>query len=184
MKEFEEIIKGCKAGKRAAQSKLFARLSKKMFGVCMIYTKDTTAAEDVLHEGFIKVFKNIKQFCGKGSFEGWVRRIMVNTALERYRKEQRMYSVSQIEDYIEDISYDDIVSDISARDLMAMIKELSPRYKVAFSLYAIEGYSHKEISQKLNISEGTSKSNVSRARKILQEKIKKQYGYAVEKSIV
>ncbi|MCK4661610.1 MAG: sigma-70 family RNA polymerase sigma factor [Bacteroidales bacterium] len=146
-----------------------------MFGICLRYSKDYTEAEDTLQEGFIKVFENISSFKFKGSFEGWLRRIMVNTALEKYRKQNVLYPVSDIFEYAEDIGYDDITSDISAGDLLKLITELSPQYRVVFNLYAIEGYSHNEISKKLGISTGTSKSNLSRARQILQEKVKKLY---------
>lgn len=172
----EKIIKGCVAGKPAAQEKLYKLFSKKMFGLCMMYTKDISAAEDVLQEGFIKVFGKIKQYKHKGSFEGWIRRIMINTALEKFRKQNWLFPVNEVEDYMGDQeSYHDIASEVSARDLMKLIHELTPQYRVVFVLYAIEGYSHKEISQQLGISEGTSKSNLSRARKILQEKVEENY---------
>ncbi len=176
MEQLSEIIKGCVAGKRKYQEILYKQFSKKMFGVCLYYTKDYTEAEDVVQEGFMKIFKYVGQFSNKGSFEGWMRKIMVNTALEKFRKQHNMFAVSSIEPYCEDLSFDDISDQISAQELMQMIQELSPKYKVVFSLYAIEGYSHAEISELLGISEGTSKSNLSRARKILQEKVKIQFG--------
>ncbi len=184
MDQLDEIIKGCKAGKRSAQSKLFKLLSKKMFGVCLIYTKDRTAAEDVLQDGFIKVFKYIKQFEGKGSFEGWVRRIMVNTALERYRREKMLYMSEEIESYKETFFYEDILSNISAKDLMKLVHELSPQYRIVFSLYGIDGYSHKEIAKMLGISEGASKSNLSRARKVLQGKVEKLYNESTTGKVI
>lgn len=170
-----DIIKGCVAGKLRAQEKLYKLFSKKMYGVCLLYTKDYSAAEDVLQDGFIRVYKNIDKFDHKGAFEGWMRRIMVNAALERYRKYNYLYPVEEIDDYIEEFSYQDVMSEIEVQDLMKIIHELSPKYRVAFCLYAIEGYSHQEISDELGISEGTSKSNLSRARKILQEKVLKLY---------
>lgn len=175
MEELNDIIKGCKSGKRAAQAKLYKLLSKKMFGVCLIYTKDYTAAEDVMQEGFVKVFTHIKQYKHTGSFEGWVRKIMVNTALERFRKQRLLYADKEVEQYANDFAYDDIVSNISANDLLDIVQELSPQYKMVFSLYAIEGYAHKEIAEKLGISEGASKSNLSRARVILQNKVEKHF---------
>ena len=182
MEQLKKIVKDCKAGKRDAQAKLFKLFSEKMFGVCLYYCKDYTAAEDILQDGFIKVFKSIKQFESKGSFEGWIRRIMVNTALERYRKQHMLYAVNEIEYYTESLSYDDIIDSISAKDLLGFIQDLSPKYRMVFSLYAIEGYSHQEIGKKLGISEGTSKSNLSRARKILQNKVKENYGNINTKS--
>ncbi len=175
MKELDKIIKGCVSGKRKDQEKLYKLFSRKLFAVSLIYTKDYSAAEDILQEGFIKIFTNIKQYKNKGSFEGWMRRIIVNTALEKFRKQSHLFTVSEIEEINEEFSYQDIVSEISAKDLIKLIQELTPQYRVVFSLYAIEGYSHKEIAKKLKISPGTSKSNLSRARKILQEKVKEQF---------
>lgn len=136
-----------------------------------MYAPDMDTAQDILQDGFIKIFRNMHKFEFKGSFEGWMRRIIVNTALERFRKQHFLYPVSEITDYAEDVSYEDVLQQLSAEDLMNIIKELTPKYRMVFNLYAIEGYSHKEIGEMLNISEGTSKSNLSRARKILQEKI-------------
>lgn len=182
MDRIAEIIKGCIDGKRKSQEQLYKLYSKKMFGLCLYYTKDYTAAEDIVQEGFVKIFKNIKQFKNKGSFEGWIRKIIINTALEKYRKQHHLYAVNDIENYAEDYSYDAIMDYISAKDLIRIIKELSPQYKMVFSLYAIEGYSHKEISEKLGISIGTSKSNLSRARVLLQKKIEKEFYPAISKN--
>lgn len=175
MDELQTIIKDCKSGKREAQAKLFQKFAKKMFTVSLVYTKDRTAAEDVIQDAFIKIFEKISQFKGKGSFEGWMRRIVVNTALERYRRENKLYSIDDYQPYEETLSYDDIITNISAGELMQIISTISPQYKVVFSLYAIEGYSHKEIAKELGISEGTSKSNLARARKVLQEKVNELY---------
>jgi RNA polymerase sigma-70 factor (ECF subfamily) len=146
-----------------------------MFGVCLQYAKDYTEAEDILQDGFIKVFTKISQFNDQGSFEGWVRRIMVNCALERYRKQNLLYSVSDITDYDHKMAYDDVMGEISSKDLLKLVQELTPQYKTVFNLYAIEGYSHQEIAEQLNISVGTSKSNLSRARVILQDKVEALY---------
>jgi len=167
----EKIIKGCIQGKSEAQSKLFKLLSPKMYGICLRYTKNTVEAEDVLHDGFIKIFQNVKNFKNEGSFEGWMRRIMVNTALESCRHDNIMYLASDVKEMKEDFSCDDITSNIDAADLMKFIQELSPQYQMVFNLYAIDGYSHDEIAEMLNISVSTSKSNLSRARKVLQEKV-------------
>ncbi len=177
MEPIEKIVKACIKGKPSAQERLYKMFADKMFGVCLIYTKDYDAAKDVMQEGFVKVFNKLDTFKFKGSFEGWVRRIMVNTALERYRKNYYLYPINDIEDYKNDIAYDDVIGMISANDLLKLIKELSPQYQMVFKLFAIEGYSHKEIAKKLEISEGTSKSNLSRARKILQEKVKKYFDW-------
>jgi len=168
----KEIIKGCVEGKTEAQGVLFKKYSKMLFGVCIRYTKDSSAAEDVLHEGFIKIFLNIASYKGKGSFEGWMRRIMVNTALERYRKKFQMYPVSEVAELESKLNTNLIVSELSSQELLGLISELPPAYKMVFNLYAIDGYAHKEIAEILNISIGTSKSNLSRARKILQNKVR------------
>ena len=148
--------------------------SKKMFAVCLYYAKDYTEAEDFLHDGFMKVFSKISQFKGQGSFEGWVKRIMINTVLEKYRKQHQLYPVDNVFEYMEDISEQDSSSDISFKQLLKFVQELSPQYRLVFNLYAIEGYPHKEIADMLNISVGTSKSNLARARSVLQDKVKKE----------
>ena len=148
--------------------------SRKLFAVCYNYSKDYAEAEDTLHEGFMKIFQNISKYSYTGSFEGWMRKIVVNTALEKYRGRKNMYVVDDLK-YAEDISYDEIISNISANDLMEIINELTPQYKIVFNLYAIEGYSHKEIGEMLDISENTSKSNLSRARYILKNKVEKYF---------
>lgn len=142
-----------------------------MFGLCLQYTNEYEEAKDILQEGFIRVFTNLDQYNQKGSFEGWIRRIMINTALEKYRDKHYFARVDDEIEKSEEIIEVDLVDDLSAQELMKFIHDLSPKYRMVFNLYAIEGYSHKEISVLLNISEGTSKSNLSRARTILQEKI-------------
>jgi RNA polymerase sigma factor (sigma-70 family) len=170
----ENIIKGCKAGKNSAREQLYKLLSAKMWAVCLRYSRNTDEAKDVLQDGFIKVFEKIDQYEGRGPFEGWVRRIMVNTALSEYRKQHYLHSES--EDQIKDNqTIEPIEADITAAELMNIIGELPPQYRMVFNLYAVEGYAHKDISELLGISEGTSKSNLSRARDILQKKIKVNY---------
>jgi len=173
--DLNEIVKGCVAGKREFQAQLYKLFSPKMYPVCLYYTKDQTEAEDVLHDGFIRVFKYIGQFQGIGSFEGWLRRIMINTALERFRTQNHLFPVEDVFEYVDDRGYEDIISSISFDELLDIIRELTPQYRMVFNLYAFEDMTHKEISEKLGISVGTSKSNLSRARVILQEKIAKKY---------
>ncbi len=173
--ELEIIIKGCVSGNRQAQGKLFNIYSNEMFGVCLYYSKDYTEAEDTLHDGFIKVFQKIEQYEFKGSLSGWIRRVMVNTALEKFRKQHQLYALGDNIEDNEDINTDYVVSDLTAQDLIKLIRELTPQYRMVFNLYAIEGYSHKEISDMLGISEGTSKSNLARARNVLQNKVKKHF---------
>lgn len=139
----------------------------------MQYSGNDEEARDILQEGFIKIFENLQNYKFEGSFEGWMRRITVNTALERYRSRHNLYRVDDI-DSIDEPDADPDNEDyagLEAADLMRIIRELPPKYRMVFNLYAIEGYSHKEISGMMNISEGTSKSNLSRARTILQRKV-------------
>jgi RNA polymerase sigma-70 factor (ECF subfamily) len=129
-------------------------------------------AEDLLHNGFIKVFQTIVQFRGTGSFEGWMRRVFTTTALEQFRKQKLLFTDDKQSNYFEkSTNSDDVLSRINADELIEMIQKLTPSYRTVFNLFAIEGYSHKEIGEMLQISEGTSKSNLSRARGILQQKV-------------
>jgi RNA polymerase sigma-70 factor (ECF subfamily) len=132
-------------------------------------------AEDTLHDGFMKVFNNIKQYKGDGPFEGWMRRIMVNTALEKYRRDQKLSVITEQIRYESSDSIEHILEEIASEEIMEVVHGLTPQYRMTFLLYAIEGYNHKEIAEKLNITEGTSKSNLSRARVILQERLREHY---------
>jgi len=172
--DLRDIIRKSLEGERAAQKALYDALAGRMYALCLRYAHDEAEAKDILQEGFIKMFQNLGRFRFEGSFEGWVRRIMVNTALERLRREDHLTASIEEVDFQDPPGRDDVEAGLSAQDLLAMIRELSPQYRMVFNLYAIEGYSHKEISKMLHISEGTSKSNLSRARAILQEKLKQQ----------
>ncbi len=170
--DYSDIIKGCIEGNTKFQKKLYDRFSGKMYGLCLQYSRNAEEAKDILQEGFIKVYKNLEQYSFTGSFEGWVRRIFVNTAIENFRNRKMKFSDFDTQDLSENFMLDNIVGEISAKEIMKLIQNLSPQYQMVFNLYAIEGFTHKEIAVKLNISEGTSKSNLSRARSILQTKIK------------
>lgn len=174
--KYTEIINGSIKGEVDSQRKLYNLLSDKMFALCLQYTKDEDEAKDFMQEGFIKVFKNLKQFKFSGSFEGWVRRIIINTIIEHFRSKKMRYSAMDIVDYSDDFKLDSVVDDLSAQDILKIVRGLSPQYRTVFNLYAIEGYSHKEIAEKLGISEGTSKSNLSRARSILQKRLNQLMG--------
>lgn len=171
MTKIEQLISSCKKGKRDAQSTLYKLFAPKLFGVCLRYSRDETEAEDTLHEAFVNILSKIDQYTGKGSFEGWMRRIAVNIALEKYRKRYRVQTVADVAIYDMRTVSDDVYDQINTEQLMQLIQELPPRYKMVFNLYAIDGYTHKEIAEKMGIDEGTSKSNLSRARKILQNRI-------------
>lgn len=144
-----------------------------MYGVCLRYAGNTDDANDILQDGFIKVYKNIHKFRGDGSFEGWIRRIFVNTSIEHFRKKIKLYNVSEVqENTIEDTELS-ILDTLAVKDLLAIVNELSPGYKTVFNLHEIEGYSHKEIGDMLRISEGTSKSQLARAKGVLKKAIEK-----------
>jgi RNA polymerase sigma-70 factor (ECF subfamily) len=147
-----------------------------MFGVCLRYAKDATEAEDNLQDGFIKVFANLKSFRQEGSFEGWIRRIMINVSLEKLRKQHLMYPVEDVSIYDSVNFSDDVIAKISADDLIKLIQELPPRYRLVFNLYVIEGLSHQEIAQEMGITQGTSKSNLARAREIMKRKVHENFG--------
>lgn len=171
-----EIINGCLANKRDLQKALYQRYSAKMFLLCLRYTKNREEAEDVLQDGFVKVFSNIKQYSGSGSFEGWIRMIMVNTALEMLRKKKLNFSSCEIQNIENDpLNESDAISKIAMQDLLLLIRELPSGCQIIFNLYVIEGYNHGEIAEKLAISKGTSKSQLARARELLQGKLKNIY---------
>jgi len=177
----EELVKRCKAGERKSQELLYKQFASKMLGVCMRYATDKMEAEDMLQNGFIKVFNKLDDYRGDGSFEGWVRRIMVHCSIEYYRKHHKMMQVVDMESEGAEPSVSPLaVSNLDAKDLMALIQQLSPGYKMVFNLYAIEGYSHKEIGEIMGITEGASKSQLSRARTILKEQITQQGGKRYE----
>ncbi|MFO7852221.1 MAG: RNA polymerase sigma factor [Bacteroidota bacterium] len=168
-----KILRGCLSGNKRDQELLYRRYSAKLYGVSLQYSGSYDEARDVLQESFIKIFTSLHTFNGDGSFEGWMRRIVVNTALEKHRDRYFLNKVEE-EGYSNDTLPELEAADISgmeAEDLLNLIMELPPKYRMVFNLYALEGYSHKEIAMKLNISEGTSKSNLSRARSILQKKV-------------
>lgn len=176
-----DLMEGCKAGNGQMQELLYRQTSPKMFAICLRYAKDKMEAEDVLQLGYIKIFKKVSEFKNEGSFEGWMRRIMVNTAIESYRKNLRTLQIVPFEEvYEQNISCSnqrDILADLGFQDLLKLIQQLSDGYRMVFNMYAIEGYSHKEIAEKLGVSEGTSKSQLSRARAILQQEILKMEGF-------
>lgn len=179
----QELITGCLRGERRFQEGLYNQHGSTMFSICLRYANDYYQAEDMLQEGFIKVFNNLKNFRSEGSFEGWMKRIFVNTAIEWLRRNKVMNEMQEIENVPLHIVQEDCFSQLAADDLMKLIQSLSPGYRTVFNLYAIEGYSHKEIGEMMNINEGTSKSQLARARYILQKMVvqsnKVQYAAAV-----
>ncbi|MCF8378076.1 MAG: RNA polymerase sigma factor [Bacteroidales bacterium] len=142
-----------------------------MYGVCLQYAGNADDAKDIMQDGFIKVFSKIDQYTGKGSFEGWIRRILVNTALEKIRSRVNLQSIDEYDNANVEMFDQYVLESMTAEEISQLIQNLSPKYRLVFNLYALEGFSHKDISEKLGISEGTSKSNLSRARSILQQKV-------------
>jgi len=169
-----DIIKACQKQKPTAQKQLYNIFASKMYGVCLRYCNDKTEAEDCLQEGFIKVFDKISHFAFNGSFEGWVRRIMVNTVIEVYRKKQPEVLVDEFPVLMDNSNEDTYESEFEHDELMNMIQELPPKYKLVFNLYVIEGFTHVEIAETTGISVGTSKSNLARARQFLRKSIEKR----------
>jgi RNA polymerase sigma-70 factor (ECF subfamily) len=166
-----DLIKGCISGDRKMQEILYYKYSPKMYSVCLRYSSNADDAQDLLQDGFIKVFKNLEKFRGEGSFEGWMRRIFVNTSIEQFRRKTKLATVSETkETNIEDKEWS-ALDTIAEKDIIKIIQKLSPGYKQVFNMYVIEGYTHKEIGDILGISEGTSKSQLARAKVILQKMV-------------
>lgn len=170
------LLEGCKRGKPKSQEALYKRFASAMYGVCLQYASGEDDAQDILQEGFIKVFRKLDQVKNPQAFPGWIRRVMVNTALEKFRSQLHLQRIDDVREEADEAMDDGIFENLTCKELVGLIQTLSPQYRLVFNLYAIEGYSHQEISDELNISVGTSKSNLSRARAILQEKILNIYG--------
>jgi RNA polymerase sigma-70 factor (ECF subfamily) len=169
----KQLIKGCVEGDRKMQKILYEKYSRKMMGVCLRYVKDPEDARDLMQEGFIKLFTNISAYAGSGSFEGWIRKIFVNCALERLRHRDILKDACDIEDsHYAEIPDDTFISEISSDELMTYVKSLPNGFRTVFNMFAVEGYSHKEIGEKLHITESTSRSQYARARKLLQKMIR------------
>ncbi|HSP11304.1 MAG TPA: sigma-70 family RNA polymerase sigma factor [Salegentibacter sp.] len=165
----EKLILKCKKQDIKAQEELYRIYSGKLFGLCLKYSNNYQQAEDNLQDGFVTIFKKISQYQDKGSFEGWMKRIIINTALQKHRKEKFLNIIN--EDFPEEQEVEIDEEDLSVDFLLKLIQELPPRYREVFNLYVLDGNSHKEIAELLNISQGTSKSNLARARSILKERI-------------
>lgn len=169
----QHLIDSCKRGDRASQKVLYDSLAPKMFSICIRYIGDRTAAQDVLQDGFVTLFSKLDSFKGEGSFEGWARRIFVTTALMELRKKDALKMREELE-VVRGVKAETVgqLENISYRELMSLVTSLPPGFRTVFNLYAIEGYSHKEISQMLEITETTSRTQLRRARLWLQDKIK------------
>ncbi len=168
--DISSILKGCSTGKKMHQELLYSNYAPAMFAICLRYASDYHGAEDILQEGFIKVFGRIGQYRGEGSFEGWMKRIFINTSIEHFRKASKNRFLNLEEDYqvpIQPCAVENLIKD----DMIKMIQSLPEGYRKVFNLYVIDGYNHREIGALLNISEGTSKSQLARARNTLKKRI-------------
>ena len=173
------LLKGCKKGKPKSQEALYRRFASAMYGICLQYASSEEDAQDIMQDGFVKVFRKLDQVNNPAAFPGWIRRVMINTALEKYRSQVILQRMDDVQEEADEALDDGIFDNLTCQELVKLIQTLSPRYRMVFNLYAIEGYSHQEISEELSISVGTSKSNLSRARAILQEKIRDIYGAVI-----
>jgi len=172
----QELIDGCRKGERSYQKALYESYCRKMTVVCLRYSKTTAEAEDILQEGFVKVFQGIKNFRQESKLETWITRIMVNTALNLQRKKLYLFPMVDVEEL--DLPEDEVsISSIHFTQLLEMIQSLPQGCQMVFNMFAIEGYNHKEIANLLGISEGTSKSQYARARSLLQQKLLKESSY-------
>ncbi len=168
-----DLISGCIEGNRRMQEELYRRFSPRMYAVCLRYASSSEEAEDILQEGFIKIFKKLGSYRGDGSFEGWIRRIFVNTAIEHFRRRRYLQPVTEKEENTIEGKFLSVLDELGEKDILELVRQLSPGYRTVFNMYVVEGYTHKEIGDMLGISEGTSKSQLSRAKVILQDMVKK-----------
>ncbi|MGB5942240.1 MAG: sigma-70 family RNA polymerase sigma factor [Leeuwenhoekiella sp.] len=168
----DQLIQDCKAGKSHAQETLYRRYASPLYSCSLKYSRNKAEAEDNLQDAFLTIFKKIGQFTHRGSFEGWLKRVVINTALQRYRK-QELYEIVN-EQAIEQVEIELDEDKVTLDFLLKIVQELPDRYRLVFNLYALDGFSHREIAEMLTISEGTSKSNLARARLILKERIEQE----------
>jgi RNA polymerase sigma factor (sigma-70 family) len=170
-----QLVEGCKNESRSSQQEVFSKMYGVLFSICMRYASDRDEAEDILQSGFIKVFKGIENYKGDGSFEGWIKRIVVNTAIDNYRRKKVRPVVTDSElvdrsgeELADEEEDESVYNQVPVQDVMDAIQQLSPAYQTVFNLYVMEGYNHNEIAEMLEISVGTSKSNLSKARQNLK----------------
>lgn len=178
----EELIKGCKNDNRLHQEALYRKYSRKIFGICLRYAKSDMEAEDSMQEIFIKLFTRIHQYKPTGSFEAWVKRVSINHAIEVYRKNKRLVFIESYEGSYEESFDPSVLQSLSASEITLLINQLPEGYRIVFNLFAIEGYTHKDIAKLMGISEGTSKSQFSRAKGHLVKKLAQQLNIRREDS--
>ena len=173
----EELVHKCKKGERKAQEQLYRQYADVLFGICLKYSRNKTEAEDNLHDSFMTIYEKMGQYKSKGSFEGWIKRITVNTVLQKYRRNEYLSVVN--ENTPEEASVESNYEDIGLQTLLGYIQDLPNKYRITFNMYVLDGYTHKEISQLLGTSVGTSKSNLARARMLLKEKIESKLSKSI-----
>ncbi|MEA2105950.1 MAG: sigma-70 family RNA polymerase sigma factor [Bacteroidota bacterium] len=170
----EEILKGCRKNKRQYQEMLYRKYAKKMYGICLSYAGDRAMAQDMLQESFIKIYNRIKDFKQEGSLEGWIRKIVTHTAIDLLRQQKRTQNFISDNEEINEGSYEsDALQNLQTENVLNQVSRLPEGARLVFNLYVLEGYTHKEIAVKLNITEGTSKSQFNRARKLLMSWLNK-----------
>ena len=177
MMEGQQLIDECKKGNRLAQKELYDKYARKMMGVCLRYVSDRETARDLLQDGFVKVFTSLDTYTGSGVFDAWIRKIFVNGALEYLRRGDVLREASDWDSIAEPVESFSVsaVSELSAADLMKLIQELPAGFRTVFNLFAIEGYSHREIAEMMHITESTSRSQYTRARQLLQKRVKELF---------
>ncbi|MCD4790486.1 MAG: sigma-70 family RNA polymerase sigma factor [Bacteroidales bacterium] len=168
----EQIIEGCINNKRKAQKTLYSKYYRRMLGICLRYCSSKDEAEDVMLDGFMNIFSKMKLYNKRGSFEGWMKRVIVNTAIDNFRKNKKHYYHSDIDDFENELVIEaNLLESFSAKEILNTVQQLSEGYRIVFNLFAIEGYSHQEIADMLGISINTSKTQLFKARKLLQKKL-------------
>jgi RNA polymerase sigma-70 factor (ECF subfamily) len=177
-----DLVKGCLKGDRSYQELLYLKYCKKMMGVCIRYSKSKEEAEDILQDAFIRIYSKLHQYRNEGSLEGWIRRIVLSTIYDSFRKKNHLLVLNDMSDYEENVEETDFMDHVDMEELIQAIRELSPGYRTVFNMFAVEGYTHKEIASNLGISVGTSKSQYSGARRILQNKLMKYNSILAVKS--
>lgn len=177
----DELVNGCRRRNRNAQKQLYETYAGKMYTLCYRYVHDVMEAEDILVTAFTKIFEKIDQFKGEGSFEGWIKRIVINESLAFLRKNKAMYLETDLQQADRELNYDQLSDHLEVEELLEMIHELPSGYRAVFNMYAIDGYTHKEIAEHLGISENTSKSQLSRARLYLQKMLSQYNRVSLQK---
>lgn len=177
------LIEGCKRRDRESQRLLYQHHYAYAMSICLRYTRTREEAREILNDGFMKVFTKIDQYNPETSFHGWLRKIMINTSIDHYRKEVKHYYQASLDNDYPVATPTTVADDLGHSELMALVQQLTPGYRAVFNLYAIDGYTHKEISEILGISEGTSKSNLLKAREVLKNKLEKIQKTAYAKSV-